>query len=299
MDIAVRTPHIQKSSIHNSEDDKSEFTIGSSTYRSVDKILQPLSIIGQNASTGSVCSTPSGRNRTKCQSPSGKRRPEKRTKQHVGVTDKIMYARIGGNEDIKPNKHDDNAMTIYSITGIDKGTNTDNINSNENPVESVVLSDDTSVAPSIVSQISFPDIAPPTNKFVIDATYAHFPELSVPSSPYARHDLETNDKFLKVLRNSPNPLVTIYNEYWQYIPSVFRARLLSTSASKYDNLTTADSLIELFTPIYKELEKLDVSLTLSNRGVEHCSKVTKNLIFIGENKRLSDNFKAAMSQLLT
>ena len=121
----------------------------------------------------------------------------------------------------------------------------------------------------------------------------------MPSSPYAvRRNTAPDVRIVKELKESLNPLVTLYNEYWQFIPSVFRARLLATSATRNEFVSSPDSLNYLFDAVLKELEKLSLSLNVCSKGLEHSSKLTQSLIVAGEKKKLTEPYRKALSQLL-
>jgi hypothetical protein len=249
----------------------------------------------------SLVSSPSGRSRGN-KNPTGRRQgktaKQQGTEKSSVAKEKILYARKG-NSMLSIVADDEHAMTIYSATGIDKGTNTDNESGIKMKDIEANLDDISAAGNSIISQISFPESIPPKNKFVLDATYAHFPEIGIPSSPYAKNRSHMPDpKIIKDLKESLNPLVTLYNEYWQFIPSVFRARLLSTAATRNEYVTSRDSLKLLFDAVLSEVEKLELSLNVCNKGLEHSAKLTQSLIVAGEKKKLTVPYQKALSQLL-
>jgi hypothetical protein len=219
-------------------------------------------------------------------------------KQKQSHKDKVLYARSSFNS--RP-RDDLNVMTIFSVKAVDRGVNTDPIpgvtelsvfNADEIDQNSSVLE---------LSMLSFPDSAPPKSRgtAIKESTYAHFPELGLPSSPYAHRPAEpVADRYtVTELRSSPNALVTLYNIYWQHIPSVFRARLLSTASSRSEFISSRDSLTFLFEPIEKEMEKIDVCLASAIKGTEYCLRLTQSLIIVGEEQRLSDKYKDSLGQL--
>ena len=260
------------------------------------------SLDGVGSSVRSIASSPVSRIRGN-RSPSGRRLGQKPRQQKTSPKpkDRVLFARKAKQLISMTDEDDDHAMTIFSATGIDKGTNTDNASGIQmaDIEKAGSLENPSADENTIISQISFPESIPPKNKYVLDPTYAHFPELGVPSSPYAvRQKSAPDPRIIKELKESPNPLVTLYNEYWQYIPSVFRAKLLSTGATKNEYVSSRDSLNLLFDAVYKEIEKLELSLSVSSKGLDHSAKLTQSLIIAGEHKKLSEPYRKALSQLL-
>lgn len=274
----------------------SDFSVGS---KGSPPRRSEMSLDGVGTSMRSVTSSPSGRHRSS-KSPSG-RRHGKKPKQQGDTSqakDKIIFARKG--KQLPMTDDDEHAMTIFSATGVDKGVNTDDTGWQLKDIEAATSIDEVSAADnSIISQISFPESIPPKSKYVLDATYAHFPELGVPSSPYInKRNGAPDPRIVKALKESLNPLATLYNEYWQFIPSVFRSRLLSTAATRNEYVSSRDSLSFLFDAVLREVEKLELSLNVCSKGLEHSSKLTQSLIIAGEKKKLTEPYRKALSQLL-
>ena len=276
----------------------SDFSVGSKASPSK---RDAMSVDGMGSSMRSMASSPSGRHRGN-KSPSGRRLGKKPRQQGAESPnrERVLFARKTRNT-LSMAEDDEHAMTIFSATGVDKGTNTDNDSGLKlRDIEAAPSIDELSAAEnSIISQISFPESVPPKSKFVLDSTYAHFPELGVPSSPYAtKRNGAPDPRIVRQLKESLNPLVTLYNEYWQYIPSVFRSRMLSTAATRNEYVSTRDSLVFLFDAVLKEVEKLELSLSVCSKGVDHSAKLTQSLIIAGERKKLSEPYQKALSQLL-
>ena len=283
--------------LSNGDDESDSITVGSDfswQKKKKDKKKQReiTGIDGHSVNSGSSRdSSPSGRHRI---------RRNKEPKEPKQSGDRVLYSR----SNFQPRKDtDNNIMTIYSVTGCDRGVQTNQL---AELSLSVVSSAGNLVEPSLsvdLSQVSFSSSIP--EKAEIAAAYAKeepvafFPELKVPKSPYSK---KTNDIFsddlVKELTESSNPLVVLYNAYWKYIPSVFRAKLLSTSADKSDAITSHDSMGYLFDPVSKELEKLELSVGTAIKGIDYCSKLTKSLVLIGEHHRLTEDYKKSLNQLL-
>ena len=282
-----RYSHI--SSNHSAAEDSDMISMGSSPSK-VSANSKQLSVLGH----GSQKSGARGSN-----SPSSRHRKKRAEVPRQKQSHKVLYARSSFNS--RPND-DLNVMTIFSVKGVDRGVNTD-------PLPGVAeistfLADENEQNSSLLelSVISFPDSAPPKAKgttAVKESTFAHFPELGVPSSPYAHRSTEpvADSYTVTELRSSPNALVTLYNIYWQHIPSVFRARLLTTASSRSEFISSRDSLTFLFEPIEKEIEKLDVCIASAIKGIEYCLRLTQSLIVVGEEQRLSDKYKDSLGQL--
>lgn len=279
----------------------SDFSVGSKGT-----LGKAMSIDGAGASMRSLASSPSARHRNN-KSPSGRRYGKKPQQRDVAspLNEKVLFARKTRNAlSLADDGDDEHVMTIYSATGVDKGTNTDSdpamLQLKDIEQANSMSRDDLSAAEhSIISQISFPESVPPKSKYVLDPLYAHFPELGVPSSPYAvKRSSVPDPRIVKELKLSPNPLATLYNEYWQFIPSVFRSRLLSTAAIRNEYVSSRDSLTLLFDAVLKEVEKLELSLNVCSKGLDHSTKLTQSLIAAGEKKKLSPPYREALSQLL-
>jgi hypothetical protein len=187
-------------------------------------------------------------------------------------------------------------MRIFTTMCVDKGTMTDLPPEQDDEVsigEETVSLAALSMASGSVDREKF---VQSKRKQIISATksFRNNMENSLSSTT-----LPSQDAVILSLQNSPNPLATLHQYYWKYIPSVFRARLLSTSVVSTKFVSEKSALDILFDSVRMELEKIEFCLRVGLRGIDKCTELTLSLIAVGDVERLDDKFRDLMAKVLT
>jgi hypothetical protein len=204
---------------------------------------------------------------------------------------------VADHKELPPNQAMPPMMRIFTTMCADKGTMTDL------PVE---LDDDASIGEETVSltALSMASGSVDREKFVqnkrkevIYATKSFRNNTNMENSPSST-TLPSQDALILSLQNSPNPLATLHQYYWKYIPSVFRARLLSTSVVSAKFVSEKNALDLLFSSVRMELEKIEFCLKVGLRGIEKCTELTLSLVAVGDVERLDEKFRNLMSKVL-
>ena len=129
-----------------------------------------------------------------------------------------------------------------------------------------------------------------TSKPIDDELESHLPIVSAdPMGLVTRtyRHIDPRD-FRKEIIESENPLLTIYEEYKDCIPDVFRSSLLDASTGS-STVRTSTAISNLFGSILPDVQKLDTTSSIILKELASCEEMANNIIMVNGSGEIADD----------